>query len=288
MAAPSSSLSADTHGDEVKQPAVQPSPSDSVVFVNDMSRLRASDTSVVLSPATAVSDSAAAADGASVSVSVSGGGGGGGDPFGPLSDEWAAGSSSSSSSLASDDPFGSSSADGAYELTSSPNAFASFPKPGHVDDHQPAQADSSRRKSKKKKNKAALQPSSSEAAAVPAAGPTPDASVAAVSDGADGPQLLMADSLEYVAMLEQRLERLKKKQEARIKAASAKTTRRSSQPTHRPPKTACPASTALGHLTPAQHSFSGSLLRTVLRVACVCACVRTCVFVCVCVCVCVS
>jgi len=224
-----SSSAPSTEYDEVKQPAVQPSLSDSVVFVNDISRLRPVDTPVVLSSSTVmssdVSDSAPAVNGS------------GSDPFGPPSDEWAAASSSSSSALSSspsDDPFASSTVDSADIVSTSPDAFAAFPKPGHVEEHT---ADSGERKTKKKKKKRAQQPNAAvgDAAAATTSIEASTAPAAASGSEADGDGgLLMADSAEYLAMLEQRLERLKKKQEARIKAAAAKTTRRTSHTAEHP------------------------------------------------------
>ena len=213
--------------EEVKQPAeaVPPSLSNSVVFVNDnaISRPRPADTPVMLttstSPPSDASKSAAALS----------------EPFGPPSAEWAAAASTELSpdlsSSPSDDPFASSTAD-PIAVSSSVEAFAAFPKPGHVEEHQPE-----KRKKKKKKQRAQQQQptvsggdnaaGSGSIAAFPSDSSSTPASASDATGGEGG--LLMADSAEYVAMLEQRLERLKKKQEARIKAAAAKTTRRTSQ-----------------------------------------------------------
>ena len=209
--------------DEVKQPP--PSSSNSVVFVTDTSRLSVVGTPVVISAPTAT----AASGDSSSAISDS-------DPFGPPSADWtvAAPSDSSDSTAVADDPFASAVADPDVVVSSSPDAFAAFPKPGHVEE-----AHGSTKKSKKKKKKKAKQRTDEQQSAItaaPAAQPsstvTSTAAAGSSSSEAGGDSgLLMADSAEYVAMLEQRLERLKKKQEARIKAASAKTTRRTSNAT---------------------------------------------------------
>ena len=235
--------------DEVKQPTAPSSLYDSVVVVDDGSRLRPVDPSVVLSTShgTAPSVHSAAADDGAVGEEA--------DPFGPPADEWAAASSSSTFSSTSplEDPFASSDAGDVEVASSSPDAFAAFPKPGHVEEHAPLQDREGRKKSsKKKKKKAAAAAAGSATTAatearsalpsLPASLPSAVFTEPASGGGRvaeDDSGLLMADSAEYVAMLEQRLERLKKKQEARIKAAAAKTTRRTSHTATHPTAPNC-------------------------------------------------
>ena len=232
---PSPSLPADVY-DEVKQPIeLTPLTNPSAVIVSDVPRPKPVDVFVVLSTP--------AADPSTVDAAVSV------DPFGPPSDDWAAASSSSASTLppsvdSSDDPFASSCESAPIVVESSIDAFAAFPKPGHVDEHsQPARSSKKKSRGKKRAQLASTSAIPSEpvststlpvSSAAPSDSPAQSASAGESSEEAEG-GLLMADSAAYVAMLEQRLERLKKKQEARIKAAKAKTTRRTSQPHCLPP-----------------------------------------------------
>ena len=236
-AAPPSPSVDEPENEEVKQP-ISSALSSSVVFVSDTSRLATASPSVALS-SSLLSLSPSQQPAAAVD-----------DPFGPPSSEWAvaasaSSSSSVSSSAPSDDPFSVSTAE-PDTVSSSLDAFAAFPKPGHVDE-QSAQTERGRArkasKNKKKSSKRAQQRAASSAGQEPsssAAGPSsagsavsslPVAATAGLTAAEGDSGLLMADSAEYVAMLEARLERLKKKQEARIKAATAKTTRRTSNAT---------------------------------------------------------
>ena len=128
-----------------------------------------------------------------------------------------------------------------------PHAFDAFPRPkegveGEEGEGKEGEGGEARRRKKKSKGK--KKQARAEAIDALAAAPTSAASAtgslpsaaSAVSVGSAGSAeeesagggLLMPDSAEYLAMLEHRLERLKKKQETRAKAT--KTARRTSQP----------------------------------------------------------
>ena len=169
------------------------------------------------------------------------------DAFGPTDSTW---SSHSSPAAPAVDPFAEAVEDSTSTSLLTPHAFDSFPKPPSQSSLAPTEGKRKKKKGEGKKKKtggaeATAAPSlpvmsattsASTSAASLVGVESASVSVGAGSEEGGGGGLLLPDSAEYLAMLEQRLERLRKRQETRAKAA--KTARRTSQP---PPLTYSPS-----------------------------------------------